>query len=79
MPLPGESAVNQFVLPWVAVSGQRGEVVLRADQFDVWQAERALRCGHPNGDDERCRMCQGGMMVADAFGASDHVKILPTR
>jgi hypothetical protein len=77
--LPGESSINQFGLPWVAACGQQIEMVLRADQFEVWQAARALMCGHPNGDDETCRICQGGMMVAEAFGASDHVKILPMR
>lgn len=77
--LPGEGSVNQFGLPFVAVSGQRGETILRADQFDAWQTERAKRCGHPNGDVESCRMCQGGMMVAEALGASDQVKIYPMR
>ena len=77
--LPGEGSINQFALPWVAASGQRGEIELRADQFEAWQKERSDRCGHPNGDAEQCRMCQGGMMVAEALSGADCVKIYPVR
>lgn len=77
--LPGEGSVNQFALPWVAASGQRAEVVLTAAEFEAWQTERMGRCGHPNGDVETCRMCQGGMMVLAALGGSDAVKVLPMR
>lgn len=76
---PGEGSVNQFGLPWVAASGQQVETILRADQFEVWQAMRVTMCGHPNGDVETCRICQGGMMVAEALCASDQVKIYPMR
>jgi hypothetical protein len=76
---PGEGSVNQFGLPWVAAHGQQVETILRVDQFEIWQAQRVAMCGHPNGDVETCRVCQGGMMVAEAFGASDQVKIYPMR
>ncbi len=77
--LPGEGSVNQFALPWVAASGQRAEIVLTATEFEAWQKERTARCGHPNGDVETCRMCQGGMMVLELLGSSDQVKIYPMR